>query len=64
MLTDAHIEQYRTDGYVVVADLLETDTLDTLRVVTDGIVADAAGVDALDLETRYFPRSGDGSQPG
>ena len=59
MLTDAHIEQYRTDGYVVVADLLESDTLDRLRAVTDEIVSGAAGIDAhteaLDLENSHRP---------
>ena len=59
MLTDALIEQYRTDGYVLVADLLDSDTLDTLRAVTDEIVSGAAGIDAhtdaLDLENSHRP---------
>ena len=47
MLTDAHIEQYRTDGYVLVADLLESDTLD---------------MNQRNLETRYFAYLGDSSE--
>ena len=59
MLTEAQIEQYRTDGYVVVAGLLDSDTIDPLRAVTDEIVSGAAGIgahtDALDLENSHRP---------
>ena len=59
MLNDAQIAQYKEDGYVVVADLLGSDTLDALRTVTEVIVAGAAGIethtDALDLEESHRP---------
>ena len=59
MLNEAQIAQYRKDGYVLVPGLLESHTLDTLRAVTDGIVAGAAGIDAhtdaLDLEDSHRP---------
>ena len=59
MLTDAQIAQYREDGYVLLADLLQSDTLNALRTVTDEIVAGAAGLDAhtdaLDLEDSHRP---------
>ena len=59
MLSDAQIAQYRADGYVLVPDLLQSDILDTLRAVTDDIVAGAAGInahtDALDLEDSHRP---------
>lgn len=59
ILTDAQVAQYNRDGYVLVADLLESDTLDALRTVTDEIVAGAAGIDAhtdaLDLEDSHRP---------
>lgn len=55
MLSDEQVTQYSRDGYVLVADLLEPDTLDTLRTVTDEIVSGAAGIDAhtdaLDLQS-------------
>ncbi|MDE0052875.1 MAG: phytanoyl-CoA dioxygenase family protein [Gammaproteobacteria bacterium] len=57
MLGRAQIAQYQEDGYVLVAGLLEPDTLDALRAVTDEIVAGAAGIDAhtdaLDLEDSH-----------
>ncbi len=57
MLGRAQIAQYQRDGYVLVAGLLEQDTLDELRTVTDEIVAGAAGIDAhtdaLDLEDSH-----------
>ena len=57
MLTDAQVAQYNRDGYVLVTDLLESDTLDTLRAVTDQIVAGANSIDvhtdALDLEDSH-----------
>ena len=53
--------QYREDGYVVVEDVLDADTLATLRAVTERIVATAAGVaantDILDLESSHCPES-------
>ena len=57
MLSRAQIAQYQEDGYVLVAGLLEQDTLNALRAVTDEIVAGAAGIDAhtdaLDLEDSH-----------
>ena len=61
MLGDAQIARYRKDGYVLVADLLPSDILDTLRAVTDDIVAGARGIDAhtdaLDLEDSHRPEA-------
>ncbi|MYD42561.1 MAG: phytanoyl-CoA dioxygenase family protein [Gammaproteobacteria bacterium] len=63
MLTDAQIEQYRIDGYVVVERGIEPHTLSELRRVTDELVASAAGAtehtSVLDLDpahTAEFPR--------
>ena len=57
MLGRAQIARYESDGYVLVAGLLEPDTLDALRAVTDEIVAGATGIDAhtdaLDLEDSH-----------
>ena len=59
MLTEIQIEQYRRDGYVVVEDVLEPETLAELRAVTDAIVASAAGLTEhtriLDLEASHRP---------
>ena len=59
MLTDVQIAQYRDDGYVVVKDVLEPETLERLRSVTDEVVASAAGLtehsDILDLEASHRP---------
>ena len=63
VLSDAQIRQYRDDGYVVVADVLEPQVLAELRSVTAEVVAGARDVedhtDILDLEpshTRFAPR--------
>lgn len=57
MLDGAQIARYESDGYVLVAGLMDQDTLDALRAVTDEIVAGAAGIDAhtdaLDLEDSH-----------
>ena len=59
MLNDAQIAQYRDDGYVVVEDVLEPETLRQLRSVTEAVVASAAGLtehtDILDLEASHRP---------
>ncbi len=59
MLNDAQIAQYRDDGYVVVEDVLEPETLRQLRTVTDAVVASAAGLTEhtaiLDLEASHRP---------
>lgn len=59
MLTDTQIEQYDEDGYIVLTDVLDPQTLQTLQNVTDEIVAGAAGLtehtDALDLEASHTP---------
>ena len=59
MLTQAQIDQYREAGYVLVEDVLETETLADLRRVTDEIVASAAGIEGhtniLDLEASHAP---------
>ena len=61
MLTDAQIAQYGDDGYTIVADVLEAETLAELRRVTDEVVASAAGIeehtDILDLEASHRPDS-------
>ena len=58
-LSEAQIAQYRSDGYVVVENLLEPETLAELRTVTDAIVASAQGVEdhteILDLEASHTP---------
>lgn len=59
MLAEAQIAQYRADGYVVVDDVLEPESLAELRTVTDDIAASAAGIvdhtDILDLEASHRP---------
>ena len=59
MLTQAQIAQYREDGYVLVEDVLEDDTLGELCRVTDEIVAGARGIEdhtnILDLEASHTP---------
>ncbi len=57
MLTQVQIDQYLDDGYVLVENVLETETLADLRRVTDEIVAGAAGIEdptsILDLEASH-----------
>ena len=59
MLTDDQIDQYATDGYVLVEDALEPETLRRLQDVTDELVADAYGeaehTSVLDLDPRHTP---------
>ncbi|MCZ6889136.1 MAG: phytanoyl-CoA dioxygenase family protein [Gammaproteobacteria bacterium] len=59
MLTEAQIAQYAKDGYVLVRDVLEPETLSELRAVTDAVVAGASGLtehtDILDLEMSHRP---------
>ena len=59
MLTQAQCDQYREDGYILVEDVLEDETLADLRRVTDEIVASAAGIEdhtqILDLEASHTP---------
>ena len=58
-LTSSQIEQYRTEGYVVVPDVFDGETLSGLRDVTERIVASARGItdhtDVLDLEESHTP---------
>ena len=58
-LTSAQIEQYHTEGYVVVPDVFGGETLAELRDVTESIVASARGLedhtDILDLEESHTP---------
>ena len=59
MLTSQQIDQYRDDGYVLVPDVLEPETLAELRRVTEEVVAEASGLvehsDVLDLEPTHSP---------
>ena len=59
MLTDRQAAQYAIDGYALVEDALEPDTLDELRRVTDEIVGSAGGTtdhtDVLDLDPAHTP---------
>lgn len=59
MLNSQQIAQYNTDGYVLVPNVLEAETLEQLRRVTDEVVAGARGLtghtDYLDLETSHTP---------
>ena len=45
MLTQAQCDQYRDDGYVLVENVLETETLADLHRITEEIVASAAGIE-------------------
>lgn len=58
-LTSEQIEQYRSEGYVVVPDVLVGKTLEDLRNVTERIVESAHGLEAhtdiLDLEESHTP---------
>ena len=59
MLTDRQAAAYATDGYVLVEDALDADTLNELRRVTDEIVGSAGGTtghtDVLDLDPAHTP---------
>ncbi len=59
LLTDEQIQQYRTDGYVLVPDALEPGTLAALRQTTEELVATARGAtehtEVLDLDPRHTP---------
>ena len=58
-LNPQQIEQYRDEGYVLVPDVLEPETLMKLRDVTDRVVDSARGLtthsDILDLEPSHTP---------
>ena len=60
MLTSEQIDEYRTQGYLVIKDALSPKTLAELRAVTERIVAGAAGLtthsDLLDLEPTHTPK--------
>ncbi len=59
MPSQAQIDFYNANGYLVVEDVLDAPTLAELRRVTERIVASAAGVtghtDFLDLEPSHTP---------
>lgn len=58
-LTTKQIEQYRSEGYVVVPEVFVGETLENLRNVTERIVESAHGLedhtDTLDLEESHTP---------
>ena len=60
-LSEAQVAFYREHGYVVVAELLDAETLAALRRETDAIVAKAAGLsesnEVLDLEDSHTPEA-------
>ena len=59
MITDEQVAFYKANGYLLVEDVLEPETLAKLRRVTEEIVATAAGLtehtDVLDLEQSHTP---------
>lgn len=59
MLSDAQIDAYRRDGYLVLGDVVPPETLARLRRLTDEVVAGAAGVgdhdDVYDLGPGHRP---------
>lgn len=59
MLTQSQVDQYDRDGYVVVEDVIDADTLSELRLVTDDLVAEARGItehtSTLDLDPSHTP---------
>ena len=61
MLTERQVDQYKADGYVVVENVLDIDTLSQLRQVTDGLVAEAYGLtehtSKLDLDPAHTPEN-------
>ena len=61
MLTDQQLDQYASDGYVVVEGALEPETLAELRGVTDTLVASARGAtehtSVLDLDPAHTPEA-------
>ena len=58
-LTQRQIEQYADDGYLVVENAIEPDTLTELQAVTDELVASARGTEdhtsVLDLDPSHTP---------
>ena len=59
LLTERQVEQYSTDGYVVLENVIDVDTLEKLRQVTDDLVAQAHGItehtSTLDLDPSHTP---------
>ncbi|MCY3859538.1 MAG: phytanoyl-CoA dioxygenase family protein [Gammaproteobacteria bacterium] len=59
MITARQVEQYKTDGYVVVEKLIDVETLNELRQVTDDLVAHARNTtehtSTLDLDPSHTP---------
>jgi ectoine hydroxylase-related dioxygenase (phytanoyl-CoA dioxygenase family) len=59
VISDAQVEAYRRDGFVVVEDLVSTETLSAIRQVVAELVAGAAAVDThtavYDLEPGHTP---------
>jgi phytanoyl-CoA hydroxylase len=59
MLSEAQVEQYRTDGYVVAKSVLDTGELDTLRGKLQELLEGARGLtghtDVYDLEPFHEP---------
>ncbi len=59
LLTERQVEQYNTEGYVVLENVIDEDALAQLRQVTDELVAKAHGItehtSTLDLDPSHTP---------
>ena len=59
LITKLQVEQYKDDGYVVIEDVIDVETLNELRRVTDELVAQARDTtehtSTLDLDPSHTP---------
>lgn len=59
MITENQVEQYNSDGYIVVENVIDVETLNKLRRVTDDLVEKARGItehtSTLDLDPSHTP---------
>lgn len=59
MITERQVEQYNSDGYIVVENVIDVETLYELRQVTDDLVEKAQGItehtSTLDLDPSHTP---------
>ena len=59
MITESQVEQYESDGYIVIENVIDVETLNELRGVTDDLVEKARGITehtpTLDLDPSHTP---------
>ena len=60
LITERQVEKYNSDGYIVVENLIDAETLNELRQVTDDLVAKARDTtehtSTLDLDPSHTPK--------